>query len=181
MFFLWRGTIASKHLYNGVMATLLAAPVRFYDQTPLGRIMNRLSKDMETVDQEVPSKTLFFVFEIFGTLSVILAIGYSVPAFLIAGVFIGLGYCLVGWLYIATSRELKRIEAVTRSPVYSLVGECLMGVTSIRAYSDSSRFTAQLFKFVDGEALALHKIVATDRHTDGMLFQTPIGHSSLYG
>jgi hypothetical protein len=42
-------------------------------------------------------------------------------------------------------------EAITRSPVYSLVGECLMGVTSIRAYSDASRFTSKLFELVDGK------------------------------
>ena len=104
----------------------------------------------------------------------VVAIALAVPAFLLAGIFISIGYSIVGWLYISSSREVKRIgeegappqlrlkdeltrtfmalhraEAVTRSPVYSLVGECLMGVTSIRAYSDSSRFTSNLFGLVD--------------------------------
>ena len=52
------------------------------------------------------------------------------------------------------------IEAVTRSPVYGLVGECLLGVTSIRAYSDAPRFTAQLFDLVDGEIFARHHMIA---------------------
>ena len=103
------------------------------------------------------------------------AIALAVPAFLLAGIVVSLGYCLLGWLYISTSRELKRIgtphpkcvasalliwkyaftEAVTRSPVFGLVGECLMGVTSIRAYSDASRFTAQLLDLVDGKLLII--------------------------
>lgn len=148
-FFLFRGTVASKTIYNSVIKTLLAAPVRFYDQTPNGRIMNRLSTDMETIDQDVPSGLMFFTLELFATASVIVAIAIALPAFLIAGVFISLAYVLLGWLYISSSRELKRIEAITRSPVYSLVGESLMGVTSIRAYSDSSRFTSKLFNLID--------------------------------
>lgn len=148
-FFLYRGTVASKVIYNSVIKRLLAAPVRFYDSTPNGRIMNRLSKDMETIDQDVPSALMFWVLEMFGTASVIVAIAIAFPAFLIGGVLISLAYGFLGWLYISTSRELKRIEAVTRSPVYSLVGESLMGVTSIRAYSDASRFTSQLFNLID--------------------------------
>lgn len=148
-FFLYRGTVASKIIYNSIIKTLLAAPVRFYDSTPNGRIMNRLSKDMETIDQEVPASLMFFVLELFATGSVIVAIAIALPAFLIGGIFISLAYVLLGWLYIASSRELKRIEAVTRSPVYSLVGESLMGVTSIRAYSDASRFTSKLFSLID--------------------------------
>lgn len=148
-FFLYRGTVASKVIYNNVIRTLLAAPVRFFDSTPNGRIMNRLSKDMETIDQNVPSALMFWVLELFGTSAVIVAIAIALPAFLIGGVVISSAYILLGWLYISTSRELKRIEAVTRSPVYSLVGESLMGVTCIRAYSDASRFTSKLFDLID--------------------------------
>lgn len=54
-------------------------------------------------------------------------------------------------------------EAVTRSPVYSLVNECLMGVTSIRAYSDSSRFTAKLFGLVDDTNRPFFSLWLTNR------------------
>jgi len=148
-FYLWRGTVASKILYTDLMQSLLRASVRFYDTTPLGQVMNRLSKDMADVDQDVPALSMYFVLEIFGTGAVVVAIALAFPAFLLAGIFIGIGYSIVGWLYISSSREIKRIEAVTRSPVYSLVNECLIGVTSIRAYSDSSRFTGKLFNLVD--------------------------------
>lgn len=147
--FIFRGTLASRIIYNSVIKTLLAAPMRFYDQTPTGRIMNRFSSDMETIDQHVPQGLMWLTLEIFGISATIVAIAIALPAFFIAGVFLSVVYGLLGWLYIASSRQLKRIEAITRSPVYSLVGESLMGVTSIRAYSDSARFTAKLFDLID--------------------------------
>jgi ABC-type multidrug transport system fused ATPase/permease subunit len=114
VYFLWRGTIASKVLYNNVLKTLLAAPVRFYDQTPNGRIMNRLSKDMETIDQDVPAGLLFFTLELFATASVIVAVAIALPLLLLGGLVVSIAYTLLGWLYISTSRELKRIGEFAR-------------------------------------------------------------------
>ena len=62
------------------------------------------------------------------------------PGFLIAGLFISVLYFLIGRFYIDSSRDLKRLESVQRSPLYQQFGETLSGMTTIRAYGDERRY-----------------------------------------
>ncbi|GAA5908059.1 uncharacterized protein JCM6883_004104 [Sporobolomyces salmoneus] len=148
-FFLWRGVCASKEIYRLLISKILGAKIRFFDSTPTGRILNRLSKDTETIDQDIASTGSYFVFEIFAVISIILTISFSLPAFLPAAAFISLLYWLLGLMYRASSRELKRTESVTKSPIFSLFGEALSGVSTIRAYGDGQRFMEQIFSLLD--------------------------------
>ncbi|GAA5922614.1 uncharacterized protein JCM15063_003362 [Sporobolomyces koalae] len=148
-FFLWRGVCASRIIYRTLISNIVGARIRFFDTTPTGRILNRLSKDMETIDQDVPTTANFFLFEIFAVVGIIAAIAGSLPAFLPAAAIISVLYWLLGLMYRASSRELKRTESVTRSPIFSLFGETLLGVTTLRAYGDGSRFLEQIFSLID--------------------------------
>ncbi|KAI0471516.1 hypothetical protein GGR56DRAFT_654458 [Xylariaceae sp. FL0804] len=131
---------ASWKLHNRLMSTVARAKFRFFDVTPLGQLMNRFSKDLQAVDQEVAPVAI-------GVMSCALAITITVvliaaitPGFLIAGVFITGLYVLVGVFYLRASRDLKRLESVNRSPLFQQFGETLSGVTTIRAYGDERRF-----------------------------------------
>lgn len=73
----------------------------------------------------------------------------SLPTFLIASILIIFIYWGIGYLYLASSRELKRSESVTKSPIFSLFGETLHGVASIRAYGDGSRFIRSILQLLD--------------------------------
>ncbi|KAM0790888.1 hypothetical protein ACM66B_004727 [Microbotryomycetes sp. NB124-2] len=148
-FWLWRGVVASRVLYARLIERVLTAPIRFFDTTPTGRILNRLSKDMETVDQDVAQTLMWFLLEIAMVIGIIGTISVALPSFLIAAFFIAIAYVVIGYLYLASSRELKRSESVTKSPIFSTFGEVLNGVTTIRAYGDAARFTKQIFELVD--------------------------------
>ncbi|KAK4050877.1 Transporter of the ATP-binding cassette (ABC) [Microbotryomycetes sp. JL201] len=148
-FWLWRGVVASRVLYARLIERVLTAPIRFFDTTPTGRILNRLSKDMETVDQDVAQTLMWFLLEICMVIGIIGTISIALPSFLIAAFFIAIAYIVIGYLYLASSRELKRSESVTKSPIFSTFGEVLNGVTTIRAYGDAARFTKQIFNLVD--------------------------------
>ncbi|KAL8281440.1 hypothetical protein RQP46_006124 [Phenoliferia psychrophenolica] len=148
-FFLWRGVIASRTIYSELIDKILGARIRFFDSTPTGRILNRLSKDMETIDQDVAMAGMFLLLEVLGVIGIIGSISAVLPAFLIAAVFITLIYWGIGYIYLASSRELKRHDSVSKSPIFGLFGESLNGVATIRAYGDSARFTKQVFSLIN--------------------------------
>ncbi|CAG8959352.1 hypothetical protein HYFRA_00001250, partial [Hymenoscyphus fraxineus] len=140
-FWLFFGSLtASWQIHKRLMQSVTRAKFKFFDATPLGQLMNRFSKDIEAVDQEVASIAI-------GVMSCALAIVVTVglitaitPGFLIAGFFISLMYFAVGKFYLRSSRDLKRLESVGRSPLFQQFGETLNGITTIRAYGDERRF-----------------------------------------
>ena len=140
---------ASRLLHSRVLHGLLYACPRFFDVTPIGRIMNRLSKDVETVDQDMAS-SLRMMIEAVVTLAAILGIiCWATPSFLYMAGFILIMYYVIASLYLGSSRELKRIESVERSPLFTLLGETLAGTITIRAFSDSERVIRRCLHLVD--------------------------------
>jgi ABC-type multidrug transport system fused ATPase/permease subunit len=140
-FWLFFGSLtASWKIHQRLMHSVTRAKFKFFDVTPLGQIMNRFSKDLEAVDQEVAPIAI-------GVMSCALAIVVTValisaitPGFLVAGIFISAMYFFVGKFYLRSSRDLKRLESVQRSPLFQQFGETLSGITTIRAYGDERRF-----------------------------------------
>lgn len=87
---------------------------RFFDSTPSGRILNRLSRDVQVVDQELPTSGMFWTYEILAALAIVLVISVNLPAFLLAAVLITAAYSFLGHLYLTSSRELKRLGKCDR-------------------------------------------------------------------
>lgn len=140
---------ASRLIYEKLLRAIVHAKPQWFDRTPLGRIMNRLSKDVETIDQDITMSLIFFIDVCLQSLAILLVACFSLPIFTILAVVIILLYWIVGALYIASSRDLKRLESVTRSPIFTLVGEVLTGAVVIRAYGDASRFTRHCLRLID--------------------------------
>ncbi|KAI3405616.2 YBT1 [Candida oxycetoniae] len=143
------GIEASNRIFKSVLTTILRAKLRFFDKTPIGRIMNRFSKDIESVDQEVTpfAEGVFICFvQCFSTL---ILISFITPGFLIFALIISLLYYLVGYFYLTLSRELKRYESITKSPIHQHFSESLNGVATIRAYGIESRFMKQNLQAID--------------------------------
>jgi ABC-type multidrug transport system fused ATPase/permease subunit len=140
-FWLFFGSLtASWKIHKRLMESVTRAKFKFFDVTPLGQLMNRFSKDLEAVDQEVAPIAI-------GVMSCALAIVVTValitiitPGFLVAAIIISAMYFFVGKFYLRSSRDLKRIESVQRSPLFQQFGETLSGITTIRAYGDEKRF-----------------------------------------
>lgn len=140
-FWLFFGSLtASWKIHKQLMESVTRAKFKFFDVTPLGQLMNRFSKDLEAVDQEVAPIAI-------GVMSCALAIVVTValitaitPGFLVAAIFISAMYFFVGKFYLRSSRDLKRLESVQRSPLFQQFGETLSGITTIRAYGDERRF-----------------------------------------
>ena len=131
---------ASRRIHRRLMESIMHAKFRFFDTTPLGQIMNRFSRDIEAVDQEIAPVAVGVVHCLFSIVTIVILISVITPPFLIAAIFIALLYIITGYLYINSSRDLKRLESVQRSPLYQQFGETLSGMVTIRAYADERRF-----------------------------------------
>ncbi|RXK42365.1 ATP-binding cassette transporter [Tremella mesenterica] len=140
---------ASKRLYRRLLRRILGAKMRFFDSTPSGRIMNRLSKDMSSIDIEATEIMVYFANTVLSCAAIIIVIVLSTPAFLFAMTVITIMYWIVGALYVATSREIKRMDSVTRSPLFISFSEGLVGMATIRSYGDSARFMRKIFQELD--------------------------------
>ncbi|CED84845.1 Multidrug resistance-associated protein/mitoxantrone resistance protein, ABC superfamily [Phaffia rhodozyma] len=150
MALLFAGSLrASKTLYENLLKRVLHARVRFFDSTPSGRIINRLSKDVESLDQEAAPVFLYLLVSIMSSFAVLLVVTVSTPPFLFGAAFIVGLYWIIGAVYLALSRELKRIESISKSPILVCFSEALNGMTSIRSYGDTARFTKQALDLID--------------------------------
>ncbi|KAK9718409.1 Transporter of the ATP-binding cassette (ABC) [Basidiobolus ranarum] len=140
---------ASLFIHSKLMSNILHAPMRFFDVTPVGRIMNRFSKDIETVDQEVSTSAATLLIDLLATFTVLGVISVITPQFLYAVVAIILIYLAIATLYLNSSRELKRLESISRSPIYTQFGETLNGVSTIRAFGVEKKFLRENYSKID--------------------------------
>ncbi|KUL82886.1 hypothetical protein ZTR_09009 [Talaromyces verruculosus] len=140
---------ASSKIFNQLLNNIVRAKIHFFDSVPIGQIMNRFSKDLEVVDQLLAGFSTSGLQLLVSIAMVIIFISTVIPAFLIVAFFICVAYYLVMVMYINGARDLKRIEAVERSPLYQQLSETLAGFISIRAYRRTSDFIEQNLKLVD--------------------------------
>jgi len=115
----------------------------FFDTTPVGRILNRFSKDQYVIDQTLPRTVTMFTVIAFASVLILVVIGSVTPFFLTAVIPLAWIYLQVQMYYIRTSREVQRLDGVSRSPIYSHFDETLSGVSSIRAFSRDEEFIKQ--------------------------------------
>jgi ATP-binding cassette subfamily C (CFTR/MRP) protein 1 len=140
---------ASKILHNDMLHRIFRAPMSFFDTTPMGRILNRFSRDIDVCDTLLSMNIRMTLVQSFRAISILVVIGIDTPFVLLIILPIGVIYYLVQKLYIPTSRQLRRIESTTRSPIYTHFSETLSGVTTIRAYGTVDKFVEESNKRVD--------------------------------
>jgi ABC-type multidrug transport system fused ATPase/permease subunit len=162
--FLFGGSLAaSKRIHERLIHKVAHAKFRFFDQTPLGQLMNRFSKDIEAVDQEVAPVAIGVIHCFASIITIVILISIITPAFLIAAAIISVLYFLIGRFYINSSRDLKRLESVHRSPLYQQFGETLSGMTTIRAYGDERRFIRENLAKINTQHRPFIYVWATNR------------------
>lgn len=154
---------ASKKLHNNLLSKVLQLPMSFFDTTPLGRILNRFSKDVDMVDMILSSSVQLWIQLLFNVISAIVVISVATPIFTAILVPLGIFYYLIQFFYIRTSRQLKRVESVTRSPIYSHFGESITGQNTIRAYQRQSQFSSVNSAKIDGNQKTLYSTIIADR------------------
>uniref|UniRef100_A0A673BAH3 ATP-binding cassette, sub-family C (CFTR/MRP), member 2 n=1 Tax=Sphaeramia orbicularis TaxID=375764 RepID=A0A673BAH3_9TELE len=147
-FFVFLGTFllanasvaASRILHSRLLNNILRSPMVFFDTTPTGRIVNRFAKDIFTVDEAIPQSFRSWLLCLLGVLGTLFVICLATPFFAIIIIPLAFIYWFVQRFYVATSRQLRRLDSVSRSPIYSHFGETVSGLSVIRAYGHQDRF-----------------------------------------
>ncbi|MED6282695.1 Canalicular multispecific organic anion transporter 2 [Characodon lateralis] len=131
---------AAKLTHCNMLQGVLRAPQAFFESTPTGRLLNRFSKDVDAIDSHIPDNIDIWMRTFWYTLNVLLICSALTPMFLIVIAPLMVFYWWVQRFYVATSRQLKRLESVSRSPIYSHFSETITGSSVIRAYGRHTAF-----------------------------------------
>uniref|UniRef100_A0A8B9JVZ3 ATP-binding cassette, sub-family C (CFTR/MRP), member 3 n=1 Tax=Astyanax mexicanus TaxID=7994 RepID=A0A8B9JVZ3_ASTMX len=154
---------AARKLHQGLLDNKFHTPQAFFDTTPLGRIINRFSKDIYVIDEALPSTILMFLGTFFASVATMIVIVSSTPIFAVVIVPLALVYFFVQRFYVATSRQLKRLESVSRSPIYSHFSETITGTSVIRAYGRNSAFVLMSDMKVDENQKSYYPGIVSNR------------------
>ncbi|XP_035883030.1 canalicular multispecific organic anion transporter 1 isoform X2 [Phyllostomus discolor] len=131
---------ASNLLHKQLLNSIIRAPMSFFDTTPIGRIVNRFAGDISMVDDTLPTSLRSWILCFLGIISTLVMICMATPVFVIIIIPLGVIYVSVQMFYVATSRQLRRLDSVTRSPLYSFFSETVSGLPVIRAFQHQQRF-----------------------------------------
>ncbi|XP_060528661.1 multidrug resistance-associated protein 1-like [Cylas formicarius] len=162
--FFAKGTMsASIKLHNLVLHNVLRLPMSFFDVTPSGRILGRFSSDISIVDMSLPFLFNIFFMSLLRVAGTLIVISYTTPLFITVIIPTGILYMLIQRYYVATSRQLKRLESVSRSPIYSHFGETINGAHVIRAYGQQNRFINDSEEKVDRNQMCIYPNMCANR------------------
>ncbi|CEP09787.1 hypothetical protein [Parasitella parasitica] len=145
----WGSIRGARRLFDSLLDRVIHAPMRFFDTTPVGRILNRFGKDVSTIDKQIARSASFLVECVTGIVASTIVISVITPQFFVVAVAISCLYFVIGMFYLRISRELKRLNSVSRSPIYSHFTESLAGVTTIRAYGVQEQFMRTVYEKID--------------------------------
>ncbi|KAJ7664769.1 P-loop containing nucleoside triphosphate hydrolase protein [Mycena rosella] len=142
------------------LAGVLASPISWITKNPVGRILNRFSQDIQVADLEFPFAFTNFAINVLGTIGTFVFItlatpllAFAVPTLAVVG-FYSLRF------YLVTSKQLRRLELGSKSPLYTLFGTTVSGLMTVRAYRAQGYFRAQNSLFVNESQGALHHRLA---------------------
>ncbi|XP_020232216.1 ABC transporter C family member 13 isoform X2 [Cajanus cajan] len=146
--FAFGGLQAATKVHNKLLNKLINAPVQFFDQTPGGRILNRLSSDLYTIDDSLPFIMNILLANFVGLLGIAIILCYVQVFFLLLLLPFWYIYSRLQFFYRSTSRELRRLDSVSRSPIYTSFTETLDGSSTIRAFKSEDFFFAKFAEHI---------------------------------
>ncbi|MED6179455.1 ATP-binding cassette, sub-C (CFTR MRP), member 9 [Stylosanthes scabra] len=148
----YTGLWTAQTFFTGMLHSVLRAPMSFFDSTPTGRILNRVSTDQSVLDLEMATKLgwcAFSVIQMLGTIAVMSQVAWQVFAIFIPVTAVCIWYQRY---YTPTARELARLAQIQIAPILHHFAESLAGAASIRAFDQEGRFVDTNLDLVDGHA-----------------------------
>ncbi|GAA6063571.1 hypothetical protein JCM10212_003150 [Sporobolomyces blumeae] len=159
----WIGYNVSRAIHHGAIQGIFRAPMSFFDTTPLGRITNRFSKDIDTTDNTLPDAFRMFISTLASVVGSVVLIAIVQQWFLLVVAALLCLYVFAASFYRQSARELKRLDNLLRSSLYAHFSESLSGLPTVRAYGEIPKFVKQNQNFLDIENRAYYLTVINQR------------------
>ncbi|CCE63528.1 hypothetical protein TPHA_0F00410 [Tetrapisispora phaffii CBS 4417] len=153
----------SKKLHDGMALSVMRSPMSFFETTPIGRIVNRFSSDLEAIDSGLQYIFSFFFRSVLIYVVSLILVGYNLPWFIALNAVLIMIYFYYQAYYIMLSRELKRLTTISYSPIMSLISETLGGFSVINAFDHTSRFNFFNFETVQYNIDCVFQFRSTNR------------------
>nr|XP_055221290.1 ATP-binding cassette sub-family C member 6 isoform X2 [Gorilla gorilla gorilla] len=155
------GVRASRLLFQRLLWDVVRSPISFFERTPIGNLLNRFSKETDTVDVDIPDKLRSLLMYAFGLLEVSLVVAVATPLAIVAILPLFLLYAGFQSLYVVSSCQLRRLESASYSSVCSHMAETFQGSTVVRAFRTQAPFVAQNNARVDeSQRISFPRLVA---------------------
>ena len=139
---------ASKNIHRELLDKVMHKAMTFFDSNPTGRILNRFSSDIDTIDSTIPFQMDDMLNCMLEVMAILVIIVYTTPYFVLFLLPLAALYVLLQKLYIASSRQIKRLDMISKSPIFSHFSESVTGAASVRAFRAIDRFTLESEKLV---------------------------------
>ncbi|XP_033760188.1 LOW QUALITY PROTEIN: multidrug resistance-associated protein 5-like [Pecten maximus] len=154
---------ASSKMHDTIFRKILSCPMQFFDTTPVGRIINRFSSDMDEIDIRLPGSAEVFLMNILTIIFALVSICYVSLWFLIALVPLVACFVLLNVIFTSGVRELKRLDSTTRSPLLSHVTASIQGISTIHAFGKSQEFLNRFHQLMDTNTLPFFLFYSSNR------------------
>ncbi|KAJ2791862.1 hypothetical protein H4R21_006253, partial [Coemansia helicoidea] len=154
---------SGRATHQQMLAAVLRSPMCYFDTTPLGRILQRFSKDQTSVDETIPNTFASWLQCLFYIVLSLVVVVVLLPALAVVMVPVLLIFFRLKNYFLDTSRTLKRLDSTTRSPIYAGFQESLAGASTIRAYGADARFMAENMRKVDANQRCLYPYLSLNR------------------
>jgi ABC-type multidrug transport system fused ATPase/permease subunit len=143
------GYTAGKNMFREIMERVAYATFRFYDVTPVGRLMNRMTSDIGVIDGGITHQFMSISWMTISWMSSVVVIAAITPLFLLFTVLLLVTFILIFQRFIPASQSLRRLETVSLTPLMSNFGALLEGLATVRAFHAQERFQDRVIHVVD--------------------------------
>ncbi|KAJ8366613.1 hypothetical protein AAFF_G00348470 [Aldrovandia affinis] len=157
------GLSAATSLHHNLLNKIIHAPIRFFDVTPLGQILNRFSADTNIIDQHIPPTLESLTRSTLLCLSAIGVIAFVTPTFLIALVPLIVAFYFIQKYFRVASKDLQDLDDSTQLPLLCHFSETAEGLTTIRAFRHEARFKQRMLELTDTNNTAYLFLSAANR------------------
>ncbi|KAG8438542.1 hypothetical protein GDO86_004924 [Hymenochirus boettgeri] len=157
------GLTSAKNLHDNLLNKIILAPIRFFDTTPLGLILNRFSADTNIIDQHIPPTLESLTRSTLLCLSAIGVISYATPIFLVALIPLGIAFYFIQKYFRVASKDLQELDDNTQLPLLCHFSETAEGLTTIRAFKHEARFKQRMLELTDTNNMAYLFLSAANR------------------
>jgi ABC-type multidrug transport system fused ATPase/permease subunit len=140
---------AGKGMFKDIMNKVSHTTFHYYDVVPIGRLMNRMTSDVATIDGQIANQFLVVAWQAIAWVTSITVIASVTPLFLAFSFALTLTFIFIFMQFLPTSQSLRRLEMVSLSPLMSNFGALLNGLTTVRAFCAQSQFQDRVIAVTD--------------------------------